>query len=381
MADDVTLDIDTSTLVPAGDNPLPIKAGGDDEPKGIDAVLDRALDGYDETGSGSRDRDERGRFRPRETTTDAAPDGTSDPVEVSAESATEETPPTDSKPLDPDNNGHFRGWSKEERDAFGKLAPEAQAFVLARHKASQSHATRVEQELADLRKQADPFQQVIQKRADYLDHVSSGLGIDREAVIAGILDTEAKLRYGTYAEKVQLLQRMAREYGVPLGQQDQWQDPTAQEPAGEMEPLIHDLRQKIALQERDMSALRRQQQEWQSQQVSTAIATFAATKTADGKPAYPHFDAVKGTMANLMETGQAKSMQEAYSLAAKPIEDAVAQTLAARQKAEAETRQAALAKAKANAPIRVSGVSPGGRTQAKGLDNIIGDALSRHGFG
>lgn len=365
---DGQIDIDTSTVTPAGSEPLAPVRQEAEAPADIDSIISKAIDGSssdDAPQSDGRPRDEHGRFTAKAAA--PQPEGT--------EPAAEVQPVTEDKPKDSPTEGHFRGWSQDEREKFGKLPPEAQSFVLERQKALQGAMTRQTQEFKAQLQQLDPYANVIRTKSDYLDTVSHQLGIPTHEVVANVLATEEALRFGTYSEKVQMLHALAQSYGVRLDTQpDQMAEPGRA--PDDAYPVVHDLRQHISKLEGKLSAIERQSQATEAQRLSAEIDRFKSATGADGAPQYPLFEMVKGSMAQILEDRKATTLAEAYALAVKPIEDAKAAEI----KRIREESARSVAKAKSAAPVKYSGMAPGGATKAQSLDELLSDTLTNAGW-
>lgn len=261
---------------------------------------------------------------------------------------------TDAK-ADPDAKpkydvGHFRGWSKEHQEAFGKLAPEAQDLVIDRQKASDAAFQRATQELAELRKSADPVLGAIKEHNDYLTELSSGLKTTPADIVKGLIATEQSLRYGTLQEKMSKLLSMAKDYGIPVqpAEHDALADPW--QPGSEAYAAFHDLKTRNERLEARLANFERQSQEVESKKTAhsnfqQSIDDMRAAVGEDGEPRYPDFDALRGVMADLFTSGKAETIHQAYAMA-------VAEKLKEHRKAE-EAKQAAQ-KAKAAGALNVT---------------------------
>lgn len=294
------------------------------------------------------ERDEKGRFLsknsdvpadPAATTTEQAPQ-----PEEKQEDAAEAEQAADEKK---GGGGEFRGWSKEERDAFAKLSKDAQDFVLSRQRAVSSFYSQKVNELSNFARAASPFVEAIDRYGDYLDAVSADLGVPPQHVISNLMQTEATLRFGSFQEKARILQQMAEDYGVPLrmAEADPLADPTA--PGGERYAEVHDLRQQNAQLQAQLRALSRGQQEAQRQseealgrQVASQFDHFRrATDPTTGQPRYPMLDLVQSHMGRLLASGEAQTLEDAYELATAPIRHAVSNAVTAKSHVT-EARQA-----------------------------------------
>lgn len=179
------------------------------------------------------------------------------------------------------------------------------------------------------------------------------LGIDAPTAISKLLQADHTLRTGDAMTKAAYFRQLATQYGVDLEQQV---DPNVQGMLAELQHLRH---QQMLWQNNN------QMQEYEK--VGQTLTEFGSSK--------PHFDAVRNDMADLLEAGKAKTLEEAYEKAVWLNPD-IRQTLIENERAEAlkkiEADQRAQ-KAKA-AAVSVKGSSPSavGSQQLKGsLRDII----------
>jgi hypothetical protein len=107
----------------------------------------------------ARERDERGRFKGK---TEEIAEPAADVAPVEPVASTEPTPPNAEpekpKPVIPE--GHFRGWSPDQRAKFEGLPPEAQDVVLALKRDTDAHYTRKLEDAAQTKKQLEPVSQL-----------------------------------------------------------------------------------------------------------------------------------------------------------------------------------------------------------------------------
>lgn len=366
------IELDEADLMPVDGDEAPV------EKQSLDDVISKALDGYgedapaDETTAEERARDEKGRFAAKqEQEAASAPDGTSDqppPVEST------EQPAQNAKP--DMSEGQFRGWTPEQREAFGKLPPEAQQTVLDVVKGRDSFYSERIADYDRALKVASPYVNAVEPYMDRIRQVTN----DPSAYVAHVLDIDHRLQFASYQEKVKLLSELAHNVGVPISvhQADPLADPL--DMGGEAYPVIHDLRNQVNQLQAQLNTYQRSNETAQQQQVVSHVRAFESQTNADGSPKYPHFKVVKSTMGQLLRSGQAESLEDAYSIAVKPIEEAISQRIAATTRASQAASQAALEKAKRAMPVKKTGMVPGGKTSGGGLDAIIGSALDRAGF-
>ena len=345
----------------------------------LDAVISKALDGQaaddapaDDAPSDGRVRDATGRFVSRETE-----GGTDAPVTEEPEKAAlqpEAQPNTAAQPKWTD--GHFAGWKPEQRERFNALPPDVQEFVMGRQAESQAFYDRKLAETTDWKKNAEPVMRAVQD----VEPFAKSIGTTPGDLLKSYAAIDYQLRYAKYADKVQLFGQIAREYGIPFAQPepDPYADPL--QPTGQAYPVIHDLQSQIAQLTTQVQQYQQQHQSLTQQQLSSQIEGFASATDANGQALYPHFDVVRPAMGQLLAEGKASSLEDAYKLAVKPLEDRIQAELTARQKAAQQKQAEAVARAKKASPVRTSGMQPGGQSKSGGLDAMLTQALSAHGI-
>lgn len=352
----------------------------------LDDVLNQALDGPAQEAvetpvetpvepaetKADRDRDEKGRFKAKsdeiaEPVADAAP---AEPV-ASAE-PTENPEPEKPKAY---TEGHFRGWSPDQRAKFDALPPEAQDVVLALKRDTDAHYTRKLEDAAQTRKQLEPVSNLLNEHAD----IFAAQGMSPTEAIQGYANIERVLTFGKFAEKVDLIGQICKRYGIPFAPQQQLEalDPyEAQNFAA-----LHDRDAELARVRADNARIQRDLQTYQQQQLTQQVEAFSRATNPDGSMAHPLFETVKGHMGALLATRKANTLDEAYALATEPITRALEER-EAKARADAERqRQEAVDRAKKAAPVKASSAQPSGRTSApKGLDAVLASALDQMGL-
>jgi hypothetical protein len=179
------------------------------------------------------------------------------------------------------------------------------------------------------------------------------LGVDAPTAIGKLLQADHTLRYGDPATKQTYFAQLAQSYGIDIG--------ALQNPPQVDQQTQYLMNQINSLQQTQQQYYNTIQQQEQSR-ATDEIAQFASAGHA-------HYDAVRNDMADLLETGKAKSLKDAYDMAVWMRPD-VRQSLIEQQRAEERrivTEQTQHAKAKA-ASVSVKGSSPssGGIQSTKG---------------
>lgn len=252
-------------------------------------------------------------------------------------------------------------WKTEAKQAYIKaergeaLTPQEIKVLTAEANRRESDFLKGIEEFKGHAHRARAFEQAI---APYAQNIQQ-LGLDAPQAIQRLLHADHTLRHSDPSTKAQYLQSLAQEYGVDLNlaQQPQNIDPQTQY-------LMNQLNE-----------LRQTQQMWQNslqqQEQTKANHELAQFATADRE----HFDAVRNDMADLLETGKAQSLQDAYEMSIWMRPD-IRQTLIERQQTEARRQQEEQARnqrARA-ASVSVRGSSPtssGSQTVAGSLRDIL----------
>lgn len=323
----------------------------------------------------ARERDEKGRFKAKTTDDIAepvAPEAPAEPV-ASTETPTQDAQPEKPKPAYSD--GHFRGWSSDQRAKFEQLPPEAQDVVLALKRDTDAHYTRKLEEAAHTKKQLEPVSQVLNETAD----IFAAQGMDPVQAIQGYANIERVLTFGKFNEKIELIGQICRQYGIPFAPQQHLEalDPMETQNYA----ALHDRDAELARVRAENQRIQRDLQSYQSQQLAQQVDSFSRATNPDGTPAHPHFEMVKATMGSLLAAGRARTLDEAYAIASEPIQKAFeAREASARAEAE-RARQEAVNRAKKASPVKASAASPAGKTSApKGIDAILNSALDQMGL-
>lgn len=149
------------------------------------------------------------------------------------------------------------------------------------------------------------------------------------------------------------------------------------------DPHIAALQTQVRGLESKLSAREQADGEAQARQIASTITEFSGQKTSDGKPMYPHFEKVREAMGALMASGQAASLEQAYTKAVRLddglwAEDQKAKEAEQKAAAEAEAkRKAEEARKQTRTDPRSKSGSPG--AAARTLDDTIRSELEKRG--
>jgi len=127
--------------------------------------------------------------------------------------------------------------------------------------------------------------------------------------IRNVSQAHKVLVMGSPQEKLQMFGWLAQSYGIPL-------DAIAPAQQGQYDPNQMQLMQKIQQLEANVNGVA----SWREQQEQTAVQREIAKFTDASK--YPHFEQVRGVMAQLLESGMADNLDSAYEKAVRLDGDA-----------------------------------------------------------
>lgn len=182
-------------------------------------------------------------------------------------------------------------------------------------------------------------------------------GIQPQLWIQNLGNAHRTLALGTPEQKLQMFAKLATEYGVPLqALMGQPADPQFSLIANELNTVKSQLQQFQTLQ---------QQQE--QQRLQDEINAFKANA--------PHFETVRDTMGQLLQSGVATDLKTAYDKAIRLHDDVWQQQQAEQAKAAEAERQKALAEKKAKA-VSPRSASPTGAMNASGGKKSLRDTLA-----
>ena len=293
-----------------------------------------------ETTAEQRARDEAGRFAAKKTGEQAPQDELSSPAA-----------PQEEKPIKAPSS-----WKPAAQEAYLKaergepLTPEEVRILTNEANRRESDFHRGVEEFKTHAQKARAYEAAI---APYQQTLQS-MGVDAPTAISSLLKADHTLRYSDPATKAQYFQQLAQQYGIDL---------QAVQNAPQVDPQTQYLMNQL-------NELRQTQQQWhnsiQQQEQTRANQELEQFNNAGNA----HFEAVRGDMADLLETGKATSLQDAYEKAVWMNPD-IRQSLIEQQRLDAQKKATAEAQAirAKTAAVSVKGSSPSaGGVQTNGSD-------------
>jgi hypothetical protein len=302
----------SGNIVSGGDNSLPdlMNSGGDtvalsDAPApgsqeldtGSNVSLDNLLsDAIDSDMATDVAVQEAGRDTPAEsasTVTPVSPDGEDSGAESASDPNLQQAgAKTDSlKGIDPPDR-----WSAEDKAEFNALSPEGQAVVHKRAKAMEADYTRKTQDLAEKSRASDS---ILAEFAPYQQQMAIA-GMDAPSIARQLLAYNAMYMQNP----AQYLVHVAQTAGIDLADLASSQEDLDDDV--EVDPIIAELRAQIGTLTNTVQSLNNTSTSAQHQSLDVALTAFQ-TATVEGNPdmlAYPHFEAVRQKMGNLIVTDQ-----------------------------------------------------------------------------
>jgi len=169
-------------------------------------------------------------------------------------------------------------------------------------------------------------------------------GVTPQVAVNELLKADHLLRYSQPQQKVQMLMKIAGDYGIDI----QALANGIQQVAGEqiwqqqnpMDPRTQQLQARVNQLEQQITNSQRQAQTQEHSAIDAEIAAFAAD------PDHEHFGVLQQDMALLLQAGRAKSLDDAYEMAMRANPQTYQIWLAQQQQKQDEERKAKIAAAK-----------------------------------
>jgi hypothetical protein len=303
------------------------------------AMLEQGLEAA-EKGEPVDGRDSQGRFAPRATQVE--------PPETEAEPPVWRRPPA--------------SWKKDYHEVWQKADPKMQEYAWQREEQMRAGV----EPLLSKAQFADTMQEAI---APYLPTIQ-GMGLSPEKAVSALMQADYTLRTAPPQQKMQLFMQLAQSYGIqlPTGGQSPQQQPQAR-----VDPLVWQLQNELNNVRGEVMGWKQQQEMQQNQQLLGEINQFSMK--AD------HFEEARPTMIQLLQSGMAETLDEAYEKAIRLNPDLFEQINKAQQ-AEVAARQAKeqnrAAKAARAAAVSVRSATPGVNTAPKAANRraLLEEAFS-----
>lgn len=273
-------------------------------------------------------RDDKGRFAPKaaEPEPEVAPEPVEEPVWAK--------PPA--------------SWKKDYHEVWQKADPKMREYAWQREEQMRKGV----EPLLSKAQFADAMNQALEP---YLPTIQ-GLGLKPEQAVAALAQADYTLRTAPPDQRMAYLTQLARSYGIDLGQAAQGQP--AQQPS--VDPMVWQLQNELNNVRGEVMGWKQQQEMAQNQQLLNEINDFSSKAE--------HFEDARPTMIQLLQSGVAETLEDAYDKAIRLNAELFEKVQSAKQ-AEIAAKQAAeknrAAKAARSAAVSVRGSTPGTNTAPK----------------
>ena len=264
-----------------------------------------------------------------------------------------------------------KNWSDDVKKVFDTLPQESQEFMIKRDKEMTSDYTKKTQDLAEQRKNIEALDKVLQPARQTI-HAT---GISEPEYISRLLNADNALR----TNPKMALRQLAQGYGIDLStmneESESWNDP---------DPQYAQLLQQNQQIMSELNQFKQQNIQSTVAQTEQTVEQFSAKTGADGKLTHPHFDKVRVKMGNLIDAGEAKGLDDAYTKAVRLDDDLYEEAIKASRlsvkKQEDSKRKAAVDKARKVKPSS-SANPPKGSVKTTDLDSLLMTSIEGAGFG
>jgi hypothetical protein len=301
-------------------------------------------EGSEEGSQESADRDEKGRFKAKESNTEGDQSAESEPVAEASDVPDEEVKrPTTWK------KEYVEVWNKMQE---GKPLDKAEFIKFAEY-ANQREAE-YKKGVSAYKAEADNARQLTEAIGQFTPELQKH-GIHPVAWINNLGRAHYTLANGTYEQKLQAFNRLAQDYGIQLNQdslqmpEQAYVDPYQQQLMQQLQATQQQVQQLAAIREQEENA--RLNQEIQ--------------RVSSDKERFPHFELVREEMARALERGEAQDLESAYAKAVRMNDEAfkLEQEKLLRSVSTQASKAQQVAKAKATA-VSPRSVTPSGQVKS-----------------
>jgi hypothetical protein len=236
-------------------------------------------------------------------------------------------------------------WKKDYHEAWTTADPKLKEYAWKREEEMKAGV----QPLLSKAQFADQMQQAIEP---YMQNIR-GLGIEAPQAVKALMEADNVLRHGSPQQKQQYFAQLAQQYGINMGE-TQFQ-PT--------DPNFYAIQNELAQVRGEVLNWKQAQETAQNQALLQEINQFQ-TKAE-------YFEEARPTMIQLLNSGVAQDLQDAYEKAIRLDNDLFTKHQQASQgQADAAKREASnrAAKAARAAAVSVKSSTPGAATSTKAQD-------------
>jgi hypothetical protein len=307
-----------------------------------------------EESSPEESRDEKGRFKAKESNTET--DTAEEPDMVGQAS---DVPDEEIKRPTTWKKEYVEVWNKMQE---GKPLDKAEFAKFAEY--ANQRESEYKKGVSAYKAEADNARELTQAIGQFVPELQKH-GIHPVAWINNLGRAHYTLANGTYEQKLTAFNRLAQDYGIQLNQ-DALQMPEQAYVDPYQQQLMQQL-QATQQQVQQLSAIREQEE--------NARLTQEISRVSSDKERFPHFDMVREDMAQLLERGLAPNLETAYAKAVRMNDEAYKleqdKLLKSVGSQASKAQQVAKAKATAVSPRSVTPSGQVSKTDAKDRRSLL----------
>lgn len=254
-------------------------------------------------------------------------------------------------------------WKKEYHEVWAKADPKLREYAYQR----EEQMRRGVEPLLTKAQFADSMQQAIEPYRETI----RGLGIPEHEAVAALMKADHTLRTtNDPAARYAYFQQLAQSYGVNLGGSQN--APQANTPQG-VDPVVWQLQNELNNIRGEVMGWKQQQEMVENQTLLSEIEGFSQKAE--------HFEDARPVMIQLLQSGMASTLDEAYEKAIR-LDSALFERVNSAKQAEAQAKAAAdanrAAKVARAAAVSVRGSTPGINTAPKAANRraMLEEALA-----
>jgi hypothetical protein len=253
-------------------------------------------------------------------------------------------------------------WKKDYHEIWQKADPKMQEYAWQREEQMRAGV----EPLLSKAQFADAMQEAIQP---YMTTIQ-GLGLSPDKAVAALMDADHKLRNSDPQTKLAYFQQLAQSYGINLGAM---QGQPGQMPQQTVDPNVWALQNELNKVRGEVMGWKQQQEMVENQSLLSEINQFSLKAE--------YFEDVRPTMIQLLQSGVAQTLEDAYDKAVR-LDPNLFEQVSKAQQAEIAAKQAKeqnkAAKVARAAAVSVRSSTPGVNTAPKSSDRraLLEEALS-----
>jgi hypothetical protein len=253
-------------------------------------------------------------------------------------------------------------WKKDYHEVWAKADPKMQEYAWQREEQMRAGV----EPLLSKAQFADAMQEAI---SPYMTTIQ-GLGLTPDKAVAALMEADHKLRNSDPQTRMQYFAQLAQSYGINLGAM---QGQQGQMPQQAVDPTVWALQNELNKVRGEVMGWKQQQEMMENQSLLNEINQFSLKAE--------HFEDVRPTMIQLLQSGVAQTLEDAYEKAIR-LDPNLFEQMTKAQQAEVAAKQAKeqnrAAKAARAAAVSVRSATPGVNTAPKSSDRraLLEEALT-----